>query len=356
MAEAQSGRLDRPPAVEALIRFPESFGRRFALFVDTEEEFDWSDRARWREHRVETVRAIPDANRRLREGGAVPVYLADYPVVASDEAVALLGPLQEAGECEIGAQLHPWNTPPAEQDFKLYNSFAGNLEEAIEALKIAAVRDAIAARFGRAPIAYRAGRYGVGPRTGALLERLGFTLDVSVRPHFDYSAEGGPDFRGFDARPFLAGPAGGLVAVPLSVAWTGRFAGLGRTTRQDSPLTGLLARTGLAARVPLTPEGTSLAEAQEAARVLLGDGLSLLSLSFHSPSLEPGHTPYVRDAGDLAAFWRWWDGMLDFLAREGVTSVGCEEIVEAARSTRSLASGDPAPLSPPGRAGPVAQR
>jgi hypothetical protein len=45
--------------------------------------------------------------------------------------------------------------------------------------------------------------------------------------------------------------------------------------------------------------------AEEQCRLLAamaGQGHRLFSLTYHSPSLEPGHTPYVRNDEDLAAF------------------------------------------------------
>jgi hypothetical protein len=74
-----------------------------------------------------------------------------------------------------------------------------------------------------------------------------------------------------------------------------------------------------------------LAEAKEAAERLLGDGLRLFSISFHSPSVEPGHTPYVRDEADLASFYRWWDGMFDLFARHGVEPASLQQILAATR-------------------------
>ena len=38
----------------------------------------------------------------------------------------------------------------------------------------------------------------------------------------------------------------------------------------------------------------------------MGDGLPVLVFSFHSPSLVPGHTPYVQSEDDLDALYDWW--------------------------------------------------
>ena len=45
----------------------------------------------------------------------------------------------------------------------------------------------------------------------------------------------------------------------------------------------------------------------------------------------PGHTPYVRDAADLRAFWSWWDEVLDLFARNDVLPVRPSEILRGAR-------------------------
>jgi hypothetical protein len=82
-------------------------------------------------------------------------------------------------------------------------------------------------------------------------------------------------------------------------------------------------------RVSLTPEDMPLPDALEAVRVAVGEGLRVLNFAFHSPSLEPGHTPYVRDAADLAAFWRWWDEVLALLARLGVGNASLAEVLAA---------------------------
>jgi hypothetical protein len=316
------------------VALPEDFGRKFLLFVDTEEEFDWSlppDRAATA---TTAITALPEAHRRFRDHGISPTYLVDYPVADNDACVAILKPLAEAGECAIGAQLHPWVNPPFEELVTPANSFVGNLPCEIEGRKLAALTGRIRSAFGHDPIVYRAGRYGVGPNSAALLEEAGYRLDVSARPLFDYRAEGGPNFLRHPVQPWWAGPNGTLLELPLTSAFTGR------RRRAADPLykaamripfaRSALARAGLVNRVALTPEGIPAAEAAEAIKQLLGDGLRMLSLSFHSPSLAPGHTPYVRDAADLRLFWRWWDEILALLAREGVAPTTPGALLDAA--------------------------
>ncbi|HEX9931836.1 MAG TPA: polysaccharide deacetylase family protein [Allosphingosinicella sp.] len=328
-----AGRLDRPPPPGAYIDLPESFGRRFAIFVDTEEEFDWSKPPTRDQHGTSAAESLPKVHRRLREAGVQPAYLIDWPIASDLRCVATLRDYVEGGECAVGTQLHPWVNPPFDEELSRINSFAGNLPEALERAKLLRLTAKIEEGFGRRPIVYRAGRYGVGPNTARLLAEAGYEADASVRPLHDYSREGGPDFSGFEPRPFRVG---GLVELPLTVAYTGRLRRLGRPlygrAGRVPRARGVLARAGLLSRIALTPEGMPLAEAKEAAERLLGDGLRLFSISFHSPSVEPGHTPYVRDEADLASFYRWWDGMFDLFARHGVEPASLEEILAATRA------------------------
>ena len=64
--------------------------------------------------------------------------------------------------------------PPHDEEVITFNSFAGNLPMALERAKINDLTDTIEAAFGRRPVVYRAGRYGVGPNTAELLEEAGY--------------------------------------------------------------------------------------------------------------------------------------------------------------------------------------
>ena len=67
-------------------------------------------------------------------------------------------------------------------------------------------------------------------------------------------------------------------------------------------LGGVLARTGLVERSTLTPEGVPADEQIRLLKALLASGERVFTLTYHSPSLEPGNTPYVRDGGELDEF------------------------------------------------------
>jgi hypothetical protein len=265
----------------------------------------------------------------------VPVYLVDYPVATSPMAAEVLGDALQAGRAEIGIQLHPWVNPPHEEEINVHNSFAGNLPPELERAKFLRLRDTIEKNFGAVPQIYRAGRYGLGPETASILSDAAIAIDTSVRSRFDYSSNGGPNYRDHPERPYWIDRRNGLMELPLTTVYWGPL-------RKQGPvlypmlwrvprLRGILARLGMLERIPLTPEGVSSEEALKGIDVAIDDGLPVLVFSFHSPSLRPGHTPYVRGEDDLDRLYDWFRRVTDYLAQRAVRPTTVREIMEAAQ-------------------------
>lgn len=317
-------RLDLPPEAGARIVLPAGFAPRFAIFADAEEEFDWRGPFRREATSTETIAALPHANARFTDAGCTPTHLVDWPVVDNPASAAIVLGLLEAGACEIGTQLHPWVNPPFDETVSTHNSYLGNLPRDLQRAKLRALTERIESALGVRPRIYRAGRYGIGEHTAALLDEAGYLLDVSVRSTFDYRDQGGPDFSRHPLWPWRVTPR--LAELPLTTVFTGplrRWPRLHGNSRWNS----LFSRGGMLDRVPLTPEGVPLDAAVTAIDQALDDGHKLFSLSFHTPTLVPGHTPYVRDAADLRTFWAWWDGVFAHFARRDVAGIAASEII-----------------------------
>ncbi|WP_370034649.1 WalW protein [Qipengyuania mesophila] len=238
-----------------------------------------------------------------------------------------------AGKAEVGVQLHPWVNPPHHEQVNTYNSFAGNLQEELEASKFRRLRDAIEAGFGAAPRIYRAGRYGLGPHTARLLSESGIAIDSSVRARYDYSEGHGPDYSRHPVTPYWTDPERKLLELPLTTVFWGLLRRQGQRlfplTAKFPLLGGLLSRLGLLERIGLTPEGVSEEEALRAIDIALDDDLPVLVLSFHSPSLAAGLTPYVRSEEDLDALYDWLRTVFAYLGSRGVRPTTIEEIMLA---------------------------
>ena len=326
--------LDPPPR-SAIAEFDPAFGQRFLLTVDTEEEFDWNEPLAREGHGLEHVERLAGFQEFCESEGVVPVYLVDWPIVQSPAAAEILRVPVAAGEAEIGVQLHPWVNPPFEEEVTPHNSFAGNLPRELERAKFGALRDAIEQAFGVPPAIYRAGRYGVGPNSAEMLAEGGISIDTSVRANFDYGAGGGPDFSRHPLVPYWLDDARTVLELPLTSVFWGLLRKQARwlfpALSRQGPLRALLARAGLLERIALTPEGVTVEEAIRGIDIALDDGLPLLVLSFHSPSLQAGHTPYVRSEGDLDALYDWWRRILAYLELRKIRPTTTGEIVQAVR-------------------------
>ncbi|GGC36119.1 hypothetical protein GCM10011371_24380 [Novosphingobium marinum] len=322
-----------PPQRPDFVQFARGFGKRFILTVDTEEEFDWSAPLDRSSHSLLTVPTLRKFQQFCEGFAVAPIYLVDYPVASSPAAIEVLGEAVREGRADIGVQLHPWVNPPFDEELSDRNSFAGNLPPDLEREKFSRLRDLIEKSFGAAPLIYRAGRYGIGPNTAGMLVEGGIAIDTSVRSQFDYSYMGGPNFREHPLRPYWTGEPGGLMELPLTTVWWGMLRQLGPLIYpllwRAPSLRGVLSRAGMLERIALTPEGITAEEAIRGIDIALDDGLPLLVLSFHSPSIAPGHTPYVRNEQDLDAFYDWWRTILGYLAQRGVAPASVRDIMDA---------------------------
>jgi hypothetical protein len=321
-----------PPGRKA--RFAPDFGCRFIITVDTEEEFDWSKPLAREGHGLDHLTELGKFQAFCEGFGVVPIYLVDWPIATSALAAETLRPALAAGRAEVGVQLHPWVNPPFDEEVTPGNSFAGNLSAELEAAKFQALRDTIEDAFGVAPLIYRAGRYGTGPNTAEVLARHGLAIDTSVRAKFDYSAGGGPDYHRHPLEPYWLDADRRLLELPLTTVFWGMlrrqgewlYPALARVPR----LRGVLSYLGLLERIPLTPEGVSVDEAIRAIDIAIDDGLPILVFSFHSPSLQAGHTPYVRTEQDLEALYDWWRRVLTYCEMRGIEPTSVSGILQAA--------------------------
>jgi len=240
--------------------------------------------------------------------GIRPTYLVDYLVAADAEGSLVLHRAFESGHCELGAQMHPWTNPPFEEALGERNSYPCNLPQNLQCAKLEALLGTIRRNFGIEPRVYKAGRYGFGDSSAVLLEEFGFDVDTSVVPFTSFEHYHGPDFHGVPARPFWFGHNRAVLELPVTQNFAGLLgehlgdrlypwldSSIGRRLR----LPAIFARGRLLDRLMLSPEGMSLDELKLLARTLVRRGERLFTFSFHSPSLAPGNTPYVRTQADL---------------------------------------------------------
>jgi len=310
------------------------------VVIDTEEEFDWKAEPDAFEDRVTAMDCIDRVQDIFNDYGIQPCYVIDYPIASKVQGYRKLRDYAEQGLCEIGAHLHPWVNPPQTEELTRPNTYPGNLPELLEREKLTVLKETIRQNLGVAPVAYKAGRYGFGPNTGQILRDLGFSIDLSVCPPLDSRADGGPDYRRFDARPFWFGPAGQPL---LEIPCTGGFIGWARPAavplyelatrmiRFKAP--GILSRAGAVDRLMLSPEGFTPDEHVKLTKALYRQGVRTFTWSFHSPSVVPGNTTYVQDEQQLeqflASFRQYFDFFFNDLGGKATTPTRLRTLMES---------------------------
>lgn len=293
--------------------------------VDAEEAFDWSRPFSRDAAAVGSMASQQLAHRVFEQHGVLPLYLVDYPVAAQPEGRVPLQELLANGACEIGAQMHPWVTPPYDELVCEANSYAGNLPPPLERAKAETLTRILEDSFGTRPRIYRTGRFGAGPQTAELLRQLGYLADSSVLPFWSSPNRARVPVRPHPSKPYWLDRDRTLLEIPVAAALVGRLAGpqasrlapyLFHPVAERLGLPGLGARLGLAERIRLTPEGITIEEAKRLTRSMLAEGHRCFVLTYHSPSLEPGNTPYVRTLAQRERFLGWLDEFYAFFREE----------------------------------------
>ena len=243
-----------------------------------------------------------------RDFGLPLTLLCDYPVACDPASREIVAGLVARVGGEIGAHLHPWNTPP----------FPGMpwpepVSTAVMPLdvfraKLAALQQAVAGIAGTAATSFRMGRWNLFRRAMAVLPEAGILVDSSVAPL--RHVPGGPDHFLAPPDPYWlrpAGPAGPRLLeapttqVPL-VPKTPRaaFALASRLPRRagDAVLAGFMKTLTLGVNPVWMPE----ASMRFAVRAHVRRGGRAITLFWHSSELLPGASPHFPDEAAVAAF------------------------------------------------------
>jgi len=293
-----------------LIHLPPETPPILTVVIHTEEEFDWNKPHDRNATGVEHMRHIDRAQGLFDEFCIVPNYVVDYPIASQEMAIEPLKTFSDSGRALIGAHLHPWVSPPHEEQVTAHNSYPGNLSRELEYTKLRILTEKITESFGVRPATYLAGRYGFGPNTDEILEELGYEVDISPAVPIDFSADGGPNYSGHSSHPFWFGKQRRLLCLPGTGGYVGALEKGGtpiynKVTQpwlRRTKLSGIVARLRLLERIRLSPEDYNETEMKRLTSALLRKGIRTFVFSFHSPSIQSGGTPYVRNTAELNAF------------------------------------------------------
>ena len=126
----------------------------------------------------------------------------------------------------------------------------------------------------------------------------------------------------------MAAPGGPLLEVPTTIGFLQHNEAFCRRAIANQGLArrlhlrGILERAHIVNLRWLSPELSSARDMIALAKRLLREGCAYLNMSFHSTTLVPGKTPFVRTSEDLELFLRRTDELLRFVADQGVEFCG----------------------------------
>ena len=315
---------------------------RLFITIDIEED-NWGD-FRPTGHTVENVARIPMLQEIFRRYGAIPTYLPNYPVLKNESSVGILHDILEKDGCEIGVNCHPWNTPPFGEEINTRNTMLYNLPYAILYNKIETIHKAVMDVLGVVPTCFRAGRWGFGCEVARCIHTLGYQIDTSVTPYVDWTGSSGPDFSEASNFPYTFNPAdvltglpnGCLLEVPPTIGFLQKnlklcsriFRLFSRSPLSKIHLIGILNRFRILNLRWLSPELSSSRDMIMLGKNLIKQGYRYLNMNFHSPSLLPGKTPFVRNEEEFRAFLRNVESFLQFAQKQGITFSPLREALE----------------------------
>lgn len=322
--------------------------------IDTEEEGLWGGNYRSTGNTVENVRGGVERFQAFCDRmGIQPTYVIDAPVVQDARCVDLLKSIQDDGRAEIGTHVHPWCNPPLDSHWDAKTSFLCNLPEELQREKIRWLTNEITERFGRRPTSFRAGRYGLDIVGARILSELDYTIDSSVIPFSNWTAEGGPDFDKAPHTPYFVGgddlrvphESGNLLEIPVSVgfnrpdfgrAWAIREFAMRPWLRRLRSV-GILDRLGIVRRLKFSPEQANARDMKQLVDAYLAQSAPVMVMLFHSTSLVPGYSPYVQTEARLDRFYADLEETFDYCINQRAMQPAT---MSGYASTYSLASLD----------------
>jgi hypothetical protein len=302
------------------------------ITIDTEADNQWETG-----NPIETrkIAFIPRFQELCDRHGFPPTYLCTYEIVIDDAFDSTLKAWQDEGRAEVAAHLHPWSNPPLENDaYDLVGRpFPSELPDDVFGAKMDVLTRTIAERAGRAPVSFRAGRWGFKAAHIPVLLDLGYTVDCSVTPLTSWARQRGidgtgPDFRRAPARPYIlhtsdvcrAGDSG-LLEVPMTIVC--RREGAMRLSHRlfpdESSLPARLIRRLFALETEwFRPYPHMTTERMKAVFDLAcAAGLPVVTFMFHSSELMPGGSPYNPDEDSIEALYRRFDDLFTWLGERG---------------------------------------
>jgi len=328
-----AGREGEPTSREAATARNETV--RVVVTIDTEPDNVWENHA---SPSVTNVRELPRLQSLLAKSGAQGTYLVTSRVIQDPAAVEVLRHLVDTGGGEIGAHLHPWESPPfTESGVDItYPIFPHELSPEIFGRKLAGLTGAIAQCFSP-PTSYRGGRWSIAPEHISVLEQAGFEVDTTVTPLIDWhktmgipvehKGRGGMDYRLAPRHPYHPDYAdvtrkgsARILEIPVTVAFTHRMPSFIRCKYGAMPtvVQRVLRRFGLLKPVWAMPAQETEEDLAQMLSVATREEVTVINIALHSSELMVGGAPWSRTEAEAEGALSRLASMLGVLASSGV--------------------------------------
>ena len=294
--------------------------------IDTEGDNQWDAAARLNQ-RFENIYALPRLHALFARHGVRPTYVITHPVATDARSSEVLRGLLEAGDCEVGAHHHAWETPPCTEEDVRRHPYASNLPLPQFEAQLESLTAAILQATGRRPVSYRSGRFGFSATHVTALERCGYLVESSVAPLFYESHKSGPEFVEAPLRPYFLAydsattpGSSDVLEVPVSSALNRKLPKSLQYAYARAPKPYTTKRVLRALRLLrmrwLRPSYSSVEDMIGLARDLARSNEPVLNLLFHSSEAIVGGSPYNKTQAELDAFCERLDRFLVFATRE----------------------------------------
>jgi len=312
---------------------------QFVITLDTEPDNEWG---RPRVATTENARFIPRFHELCVRHGFPVSYLMTFEMAEDPFLREYLVPRLRTEECEIGAHLHPWNTPPLVQvtdDDMRHHPYPYEYPPEIQRQKLQTLVGAIERHFGVRPVSYKAGRWGLDAFHAGLLDEMGFRADTSVCPGINWGpskgdprGRGGPNFNRASIHPYrlsredVCRPGGLRVwEIPPTIVF---YSALGRYLPGVRALYGrvrrvrrLFDRQHLGSQWLRPYPHMTVHRLNRVASLARRAGAPVLNLTLHSSELMPGGSPYNRTPESIESLFTRLDGFLAYQRAAGVEGV-----------------------------------
>ena len=319
----------------------------FMISIDTEEnQWDaFNDKAT-----VKNIECITEKFQTLCEQyGIKTTYLVNNPVIEAHSSQKIIKKLADSGNCEIGMHLHPWRLSPHIPNYQFpRDSHITNYSSDIIGEKIKKLFHEIQNLTQKPCRTFRAGRWSMSMDAMEHLFKLGVNIDTSITPYISWEKGGGNNYlqSSLHSYKFLSpnflepNENGNAYEVPPSVGWTrGDLDTMYLIEKfiNKIPLLsrakGILYHLNLVKKVWVSPEQVNLKDMIMLCQNLMRQRQLYIHAMFHSTSLLPGASPFIRNEKELALFYAKIEKLFQYIQSEQLRPVTISEYVKEVYSS-----------------------